>query len=54
MFNIIQLEIRKNKINTFILASVISSIGLLAFIYFIAFVAQQTNEVQFQNYTNIY
>ncbi|MCX2829697.1 ABC transporter permease [Bacillus pseudomycoides] len=54
MLNLIQLEIGKNKINTFILANVISSIGLLAFIYFVAFVAQQTNEIQFQNYANIH
>lgn len=53
MLNLMKQELRRNNIRTYILAAIISCAGLTAFIYFISYVAQVENEVQFQNYTNI-
>lgn len=53
MLNLMKQELKRNNIRIYILAAIISCIGLTDFIYFISYVAQVENEVQFQNYTNI-
>lgn len=54
MLNLIKLEIRRIKIGTYILASVIANVILVGFIYFVSYVAQVENELDFKNYTNIF
>lgn len=54
MIKLIKLELKRNKINTYVTASIIACIIMIAFIYFVAYVAQVENEKDFQNYTNIF
>jgi len=57
MLKLIGLELKRNNIRTYVMASFIACIILLAFIYFVAYVAQVesgVHEVQFQNYKNIF
>lgn len=53
MLNLMKQELRRNNIRIYILAAIISCVGLTAFIYFISYAAQYDNKVEFQNYTNI-
>lgn len=57
MIKLICLEMKRNNIRTYIVASVISSAVLLAFLYFVAYVAQVESGEQtipFRNYANIF
>lgn len=54
MLHFIKLELRKSHMKHYIQASMIASIVLLMFIYFVAFVAQVEQEMGFQQYPNIY
>lgn len=54
MINLMKQELRRNNIRTYILATIVSCVAITAFIYFISYVAQIENEVQFQNYMNIF
>ncbi|CAM4335239.1 ABC transporter permease [Paenibacillus tarimensis] len=54
MLRLMKLEIKKNKMNNYTVASLVATLGLVAFIYFIAYVAQVENEPDFQNYANIF
>ncbi|MCM3783804.1 ABC transporter permease [Neobacillus mesonae] len=54
MIRLMKLEIRRNRLSTYLNAAIISSIVLIGFIYFIAYVAQVENEADFQNYPNIF
>lgn len=57
MIKLIGLELKRNNIRTYVVASVISCAVLLAFIYFVAYVAQVETgerEAQFRNYANIF
>lgn len=49
-----KLEMRKNRLSSFVTASIICGIVLIGFIYFVAYVAQVENEPDFQNYPNIF
>ncbi|WP_411167351.1 hypothetical protein ACH36K_09220 [Clostridium sp. MB05] len=54
MLNLMKQELKRNKIDTYILASIISCVILIIFTYFVAYVAKVENEVEFQNYNNIF
>ena len=54
MLNLMRQEVKRNNIRTYIKAVLGSFIGLIAFTYFIAYVAEVENEIQFQNYSNIF
>lgn len=57
MSKLIALELKRNNIRTYLVASGIACAVLLAFIYFVSYVAQVesgVHEEQFQNYTNIF
>lgn len=57
MFKLISLELKRNNVRTYVVSSAISSVILLAFMYFVAYVAQVETgerEMQFQDYTNIF
>lgn len=49
-----KLELRRNKLNTYVWSSIIACLVLIGFIYFIAIVAKVENETDFQNYPNIF
>ncbi|WP_195576540.1 ABC transporter permease [Paenibacillus sp. 1001270B_150601_E10] len=54
MLKLMRLELQRNKLTTYFTASAIACVGLIGFIYFVAYVAQVENEVDFQNYSNIF
>lgn len=57
MSKLIALELKRNNIRTYLVTSGIACAVLLAFIYFVSYVAQVESgihEEQFQNYTNIF
>ncbi len=54
MMKLINLELKRIKFRPYLISSAISSFVLLAFTYFIAYVAQVEQEVQFMNYENIF
>lgn len=57
MLKLISLELKRNNIRAYVIANVIICAILLAFIYFVAYVAQVetgVREIQFRNYTNIF
>ena len=57
MLKLIRLELRRNNIHSYVVASLLICIIMVAFIYFVAYVAQVENgarERQFQNYHNIF
>jgi ABC-type transport system involved in multi-copper enzyme maturation permease subunit len=54
MLNLIKQELKRNKLSTYIGPSIISCVVLIVFTYFVAYVAQVENDVQFQNYNNIF
>ncbi|MCY1119792.1 bacitracin ABC transporter permease [Bacillus safensis] len=54
MLHFVKLELRKSHMKNYIQASIIASIVLLVFIYFVAFAAQVEQEIGFQQYPNIY
>lgn len=58
MMKLIKLELKRNNIRTYLVASAISCVVLLGLIYFIAFAAQledsSTREIVFRSYTNIF
>ena len=57
MLKLIGLELKRNDIRTYVAASAISCIVILAFLYFVAYVAQVETgerELQFRNYSNIF
>jgi len=54
MVKLMNLELKRNNINTYIYACIAILIFLTAFIFFIANVAHIENDVEFQNYKNIY
>ncbi|MCW3796029.1 ABC transporter permease [Paenibacillus sp. LS1] len=53
MRKLIRLELKRHRMNVYLKASVAVSLGLIAFVYFIAYVAQVENEADFQTYPNI-
>jgi len=57
MLKLISLELKRNNIRAYVIANVIICGILLAFIYFVAYVAQVetgVREIQFRNYKNIF
>lgn len=58
MMKLIKLELKRNNIRTYLLASAVLCIVLLGLIYFIAYAAQledsSAREIVFRNYTNIF
>lgn len=57
MLKLIGLELKRNNLRTYVMASLIICITLVAFTYFVAYVAQVESgihEIQFQNYKNIF
>lgn len=57
MLKLIRLELKRNNIRGYVVASCISCAVLLMFIYFVSYVAQVesgVHETQFQNYANIF
>lgn len=57
MSKLIALELKRNNMRTYLVTSGIACAVLLAFIYFVSYVAQVesgVHEEQFQNYTNIF
>lgn len=58
MLKLIKLELKRNNIRTYLVASAVSCVVLLGLIYFIAYVAQvedsSAREVVFRSYTNIF
>lgn len=57
MLKLIRLELKRNNVKGYVVASCISCATLLMFIYFVSYVAQVesgVHETQFQNYTNIF
>lgn len=54
MIKLIKMETKRTNIMVYIIVSLIFGITILGFIYFVAYVAQMENEVQFQNYENIF
>ncbi|MET3211568.1 UNVERIFIED_CONTAM: ABC-type transport system involved in multi-copper enzyme maturation permease subunit [Paenibacillus sp. PvR008] len=54
MLKLMKLELRRNKINSFIFASLIACIVLIGFIYFASVVAKIENEIGFKNYANLF
>lgn len=53
MIKFMKLELTRNKISDYVKASIIAYIFLMTFTYFVAYVAQIENELDFQNYENI-
>lgn len=54
MLKLISLELQRINLRPYIISSTISGFALLVFTYFIAYVAQVEQEVQFMNYENIF
>ena len=54
MIKLISLELQRINLRPYLISSTISGFVLLAFTYFIAYVAQVEQEVQFMNYENIF
>jgi len=54
MSGLIKLEIKRNKLNTYYLASGIICAIMTGFIYFIAIVAKVENDIEFLRYENIF
>lgn len=54
MIKLINLELQRINLRPYLISSTISGFVLLAFTYFIAYVAQVEQEVQFMNYENIF
>lgn len=54
MMKLINLELQRINLRPYLISSTISGFVLLAFTYFIAYVAQVEQEVQFMNYENIF
>ncbi|SFA72257.1 ABC transporter permease [Clostridium frigidicarnis] len=54
MINLITLEMKKIKIKTYVLASIISCIVLIGFTYFISVVSYIEKDPLFENYQNIF
>lgn len=58
MMKLIKLELKRNNIRTYLVASAVSCVVLLGLIYFIAYVAQledsSAREIVFRSYTNIF
>lgn len=54
MMKLINLELQRINLRPYVISSTISGFALLAFTYFIAYVAQVEQEVQFMNYENIF
>ncbi len=54
MIELIKLELQRINLRPYLISSTISGIVLLVFTYFIAYVAQVEQEVQFMNYENIF
>lgn len=54
MINLITLEMKKFKIKTYVLASIISCIVLIGFTYFISVVSYIEKDPLFENYQNIF
>lgn len=54
MLKLIKLELQRINLRPYLISSAISSIVLLIFTYFIAYVAQVEQEVQFMTYENIF
>ncbi len=54
MRKLIHLELQRVNLRPYLISSTISCFVLLAFTYFIAYVAQVEQEVQFMNYENIF
>jgi ABC-type transport system involved in multi-copper enzyme maturation permease subunit len=54
MRKLINLELQRINLRPYLISSTISGFVLLAFTYFIAYVAQVEQEVQFMNYENIF
>lgn len=57
MLKLIRLELERNNMKGYVVASCIACAILVIFIYFVSYVAQVENgvhEMQFQNYTNIF
>ncbi|NMM51085.1 ABC transporter permease [Paenibacillus aquistagni] len=54
MLKLMRLELQRNKLTTYFTASAIACVCLIGFIYFVAYVAQVENEIDFQNYSNIF
>ncbi len=58
MMKLIKLELKRNNIRTYLLASAVSCVFLIGFIYLIANAAQledsSTREIAFRSYTNIF
>ena len=54
MMKLINLELQRINLRPYLISSTISGFILLAFTYFIAYVAQVEQEVQFMNYENIF
>jgi ABC-type transport system involved in multi-copper enzyme maturation permease subunit len=54
MMKLINLELQRINLRPYLISSTISGFVLLAFTYFIAYVAQVEQEVQFMSYENIF
>lgn len=54
MIKLINLELQRINLRPYLISSTISGFVLLAFTYFIAYVAQVEQELQFMNYENIF
>lgn len=54
MIKLMKLEIQRIDLRPYLISSAIIGVVLLAFTYFIAYVAQVEQEVQFMNYDNIF
>ncbi len=54
MLKLIKLELQRINLRPYLISSTISGVVLLAFTYFIAYVAQVEQEVQFMTYGNIF
>lgn len=57
MLKLMRLELKRNHLRTYVVASIISCVVLLAFLYFAAYVAQVESgprDIQFRSYTNIF
>lgn len=54
MLKLMRLEIKRNRLNTYVNSSMIACILLVGFIYFVSYVAQVQKEPDFQSYPNIF
>lgn len=54
MLKLIKLELQRINLRPYLISSTVSGVVLLAFTYFIAYVAQVEQEVQFMTYGNIF